>query len=95
MNEELISSYMKLDTNNKRDKLNRELLVIGELLKKIEWDMGLDNEVDIYNYNVSSDNKMSEDEFLVSTYQDVFNVERELLTISKILKENEKDEMFN
>lgn len=95
MNEELIKSYMKLDTNNKRDKLNRELLVIGELLKKIEWDMGLDNEVDIYNYNVSSDNKMSEDEFLVSTYQDIFNVERELLTISKILKENEKDEMFN
>lgn len=95
MSEELIQSYENLDTNNKRDKLSRELLVIGELLSEIEWDMGLDNVVDIYNYDVSNDKNMSEDDFLVSIYQDVFNVERELLTIVRILKENQVEDMFD
>ncbi len=85
MNRDFIEAFNSLDTNNKRDKLNREILVIGEYLKYLEKQLGLDNEIDIYNYNPYNDKKMTEDEFLVSTYQDVFNVERELITITKLL----------
>lgn len=85
MNRDFIEAFNSLDTNNKRDKLNREILVIGEYLKYLEKQLGFDNEIDIYNYNPYNDKKMTEDEFLVSTYQDVFNVERELITITKLL----------
>lgn len=85
MNREFIEAYNNLDTNNKRNKLNREILTIGEYIKNIEEKLGLKNEIDLYNYNAYKDNNLSEDEFLVSTYQDVFNIEREIITIAKLL----------
>ena len=85
MNREFIEAYNNLDTNNKRNKLNREILTIGEYIKNIEEKLGLKNEIDLYNYNAYKDNNLSEDEFLVSTYQDIFNIEREIITIAKLL----------
>ena len=98
MNKEFIEAYNNLDTNNKRDKLNHELLVIKELLKETESDLNLDNDVDIYDYNPENDKDWTEDDFLMSTYQDVYNIERELITVVKLLQEKaksaEKSEMF-
>ena len=95
MNQEFIDAFSHLDVNNKRDKLNRELLAIGEYIKVIEKNLGLENEIDLYNYNSKEDDVLSEDEFLISTYQDVFNIERELITLAKMTEKEEKDEMFD
>ena len=88
MNKELVDAYLLLDTNNKRDKLNREILVIGEMINKIEHKLGFTNEIDLYNYNPNTDKNITEDIFLSSTYQDIFNIERELITILKLLNED-------
>lgn len=95
MNEKFIRAFDNLDVNNKRDKLNRELMTIGKYLEIIEKKLDFDNTVDIYNYDVDNDKNMTEGDFLTSTYQDVFNVERELITIIKLLSESEMDRMFN
>ena len=96
MNKEFVDAFYQLDTNIKKDKLSRELLVIGEYLRHIEKRLGIENEVDIYNYNPATDKEMDDDEYLTSLYQDVFNVERELITIEHLLRNytSEKDRMF-
>ena len=92
MNREFIDAFNHLNVNHKRDKLNRELLVIGEYIKVIERNLGFENEIDLYNYNTKIDEDWSEDDFLTSTYQDIFNIERELITIAEIT-ENDSEEM--
>mgnify|MGYP006916075733 CR=1 FL=1 len=96
MNKEFVDAFYQLDTNIKKDKLSRELLVIGEYLRHIEKRLGIENEVDIYNYNPATDKEMDDDEYLTSLYQDIFNVERELITIERLLRDNktEKERMM-
>ena len=92
MNREFIDAFNHLNVNHKRDKLNREILAIGEYIKLIERNLGFENEIDLYNYNTKIDEDWSEDDFLTSTYQDIFNIERELITIAEIT-ENDSEEM--
>lgn len=91
MNKEFVDAFYQLDTNIKKDKLSRELLVIGEYLRHIEKRLGIENEVDIYNYNPATDKEMDDDEYLTSLYQDIFNVERELITIERLLRDNKAE----
>ena len=90
MNGEFINAYHQLDINAKKDKLSRELLVIGEYLKDIEKKLGFQNDVDIYNYHPIKDKEMNDDEYLTSIYQDIFNIERELITIERLMKDDQK-----
>lgn len=86
MNERLVKAFSELDVNNKRDKISRELMVIGDLLEKLELTLGVQNETDIYNYNPLNNSDQKEGEFLTSIYQDIFNIEREVLTVNKIIE---------
>ena len=85
MNKELVDAFYQLDINNKREKISRELNVIADYLRIIEGKLGLDNNADIYEYNPAVDYTMDEEDHLTSLFQDVFNVERELITIDKLL----------
>lgn len=89
MNEDFINAYHQLDLPAKKDKLSRELLVIGAYLKDIEKKLGFQNEIDIYNFHPVKDKNMSDDEYFTSIYQDVFNIERELITIERLMKDNQ------
>lgn len=91
MNEDFIDAFYQLDIPIKKDKLSRELLVVGEYLKDIENKLGFVNEVDIYNFHPMKDKNMNDDEYLTSIYQDVFNIERELITIERLLQENKNE----
>ena len=91
MNQDFINAYHQLDLPSKKDKLSRELLVIGEYLKDIEQKLGLQNEVDIYNFHPIKDKDMNDEDYLTSIYQDIFNIERELITIERLM-ENIKTE---
>ena len=86
MNERLVKAFQTLDINNKRDKISRELMVIGDLLEKLELNLGVSNETDIYNYNPLNNSNQKEGEFLTSIYQDIFNIEREILNVNKIIE---------
>lgn len=84
MNESFIKSYYDLDLENKRKEFSKELNEVGKLLEQIEYKLGLDNVVDIGNYNKKG---LSEEETLTSFYQDIFNIQRELKLIDGIVNE--------
>ena len=85
MNTNLIKAYDDLDIKSKRNNLSNELSEIGSLLEQIEYKLGLDTKVDINHY---SNDKMTEAETLTLFYQNIFNIERELRLINRIVDED-------
>jgi len=75
----LKKAYDNLDLDDKRDKLSNELLVMEELLKTIENKYGLVPSFKIKSYE--SDSIMSEDEFLSLIYEDIFEIQKQLILI--------------
>lgn len=84
MNANLIKAYDDLDIKSKRNNLSNELSEIGSLLEQIEYKLGLDTKIDI---NLYSNDKMTESETLTLFYQNIFNIERELRLINRIVDE--------
>lgn len=76
---ELKKTYDNLDIDDKKNKLNNELLIIAELLRTIENMYGLVPNFKIKNYDLGS--TMSEDEFLSFLYEDVFEIQKQLILI--------------
>lgn len=83
---ELKKAYNNLDTTEKRNTLSDELIVIGELLKNIEMNHGLTPNFHIKNYEKNS--AMNEDEFLSFIYEDVFEIQKQLILIASSLDTN-------
>lgn len=83
-NEELLKAFNQLDTNNKRNKISDELMIIGELINTIEKNKGIPVNLEIKNYDQNNDSNMTEDEILSFFYEDIFNIENELLTMLSI-----------
>lgn len=77
---ELKKAYNNLDIDIKKNKLNAELLVIAELLKAIESTYGLVPNFKIKNYELGS--TMSEEEFLSFLYEDIFEIQKQLILIT-------------
>lgn len=88
-NEDLLVAYSNLKTNEKRNKLNNEFICIGEYIKYIENALGYHNNIDIKNYNIIQDKYLNEDEFLTCVYDDIYKIEKEIITISKIICEQQ------
>ena len=86
MSAELKNAYNNLDINNKRNKLSDELIVIYELIKKFQNLKGIEPVHKVKNYDLVEDSNLSEDEMLTFLYEDVFNIELELLMLLRILQ---------
>ena len=78
---ELMAKYSDLDLEQKRNQINIELEIIGELIKKVEAVYNIPVSLNVKNYDIAKEKKMSEDEMLAFFYEDVFNIERELITL--------------
>ena len=72
-NENVLESFRQLDTNNKRNKISDELMIIGELINSIEKNSGIPTNLNIKNYDQVNDSNMTEDEILAFFYEDIFN----------------------
>lgn len=81
---ELKTAFDNMELDDKKNKLNEELLVIGELIKKIESFYGIDSDFKIKNYDIKS--QLRDDELLTFLYEDVFEIQRQLLLIIANLK---------
>lgn len=92
MNEEFVNAYHQLDLPTKKEKLCRELHVIGEYLKDIENKLGFANQIELFNYHPINNKEMTEEDYMTNIYQDIFNIERELITIERLLEKNKKKE---
>ena len=78
---DLMAKYSDLDLDQKRNQINIELEIIGELIKKVEAVYNIPVSLNVKNYDIAKEKKMSEDEMLSFFYEDVFNIERELITL--------------
>jgi len=72
MLERLKDAYSKIDLEDKRNELNKELLSLLMLL---------DNESNFYNYVKNSN--ISEEEYLTETYMQVIELRRKIIEIMR------------
>ena len=75
----LKEAYNNLDLDDKRNKLSNELLVMEELLKNIQNKCGLVSNFKIKNYESGSN--INEEEFLSFIYDDLFEIQKQLILI--------------
>lgn len=93
MNEKFKNAFDKLDINEKRNQISNELLIIGEIIKNIENKYNIQSVLNIKNYDINKDNNLQESEMLSFLYEDIYNVERELITVlTAVLKQNKNQE---
>ena len=86
MSEEMKNAYMQLDINNKRNQLSDELLIIFELIKRYENAKGINPVTQVKNYDTKNDKNLNEDEILTFFYEDVYNIQQELITLLNIVE---------
>lgn len=75
----LKEAYDNLDLDDKRNKFSNELLVMEGLLKNIQNRCGLVSNFEIKNYESGSN--MTEDEFLSFIYEDIFEIQKQLILL--------------
>jgi hypothetical protein len=83
----LKDAFNELDINDKRDAISNELIIIAEMIKKIMSYYGMESGFEIKNYNI--DTEMSESDMLTFIYEDVFELERQIMLILSRIGGNE------
>ncbi len=81
MNNELQQAYQNLSLNDKRNALSNEIIIISELINNINQKLNIPHQVQVRNYDVNQDINLSENDLLTYTYEDIYNIKRELLSI--------------
>ncbi len=84
MSIEMKNAYRKLDINNKRNQLSDELIIIYELIKRYENAKGINPITQVKNYDTVNDINLNEDEILTFFYEDVYNIQQELITLLNV-----------
>ena len=87
MNEEFKNSFDILDIDEKRNQISNELMRINAYIAQLELKNNIKNSTEIKNYNPVEDNMLDESEILTYFYEDIYNIEQELV---KILSLSEK-----
>lgn len=83
----LKKAFSEMDINDKKDKISDELIFIGELVKKIQNSCGIENNFKIKNYD--SKTNLNEDETLEFLYEDIFEIQKQLLLLTSTIQNNE------
>lgn len=86
MSEEMKNAYNMLDINDKRNQLSDELLIIFELIKRYENAKGINPVARVKNYDTVNDKNLNEDEMLTFFYEDVYNIQQELITLLNVVE---------
>lgn len=81
MNEAFKSAFEKLSIDDKRNQISDELILISELIKNIEYKLGVSSILNVKNYDINKQSSLSESEMLSFIYEDVYNIQRELITV--------------
>lgn len=82
MTEEFKKAFSNLSIDEKRNQISNELIVIAQLIKNVEDSLHLPSVLSVKNYDNNCD--MSESELLDFLYEDIYNIQKELITIFSI-----------
>ncbi len=85
MSTDLLDSFDVLDVNTKRNQINKELIIIYELIRKYEEMRNVPAISKVKKYNPNTDNDMSEAEMLTFLYEDIYNIQQELISLLSII----------
>lgn len=91
MGEELKYAFDVLDINTKRNQISNELMIIHELIKNYELKRNITPITKIKNYDSVNDADLTENEMLTFLYEDIYNIEQELITLLKIVDIEESE----
>ena len=83
----LKNAFSQMDINDKKDKISDELIFIGELVKKLQGVYGIENNFEIKNYDSKAE--LNEDETLNFLYEDIFEIQKQLLLLVANIQNNE------
>ncbi len=86
MNIDMKNAYAQLDINDKRNQLSNELLIIFELIKRFENLKGVNPITQVKNYDSINDRNLNEDEMLTFFYEDIYNIQQELITLLSLVE---------
>ena len=86
MSEELKEAFDILDINTKRNQISNELITIFEIIKMLESKKKITPLTEVKNYDLAKDKDMTEEELLTFFYEDIFNIEQELITLLNIVE---------
>lgn len=86
MTDEFKNAFKNLSINEKRNQISNEMLVISELIKNYENSVGISSILDVKNYDLVKDANLSENEMLDFIYENIYNIQREIITILSINK---------
>lgn len=79
MTEEFKQAFSNLSVDEKRNRISNELIIIAELIKLKEEALKLPSVLSVKNYE--SNSPMSESEMLDFLYEDIYNIQKELMTL--------------
>ena len=86
MDDKFKIAFNELSLENKRNEISNELMFIGELIKRIEVSLGINpSNININNYDSNTHNKLSESEMLAVLYEDIYNIQKEIITIAGLI----------
>ena len=88
MSQELLNSFDMLDINTKRNQISDELIIIHELIKKYEEIKNITPITKVKNYDTTNDKDLSEAEMLTFFYEDIYNIQQELITLLSSIENN-------
>lgn len=88
MSTELLNSFDVLDVNTKRNQISDELIIIHELIKKYEEIKHIKPITKVKNYDTSNDKNLNEAEMLTFFYEDIYNIQQELITLLSSIENN-------
>lgn len=80
------NAYSMLSINDKRNQISNELIIIHELIKKYEELKGISPITKVKNYDIVNDKDLDENEMLTFLYEDIYNIQQELITLLNSLK---------
>ena len=88
MNTKIIENFDVLDVNTKRNQISNELMIIGELIKNYEMKYSISPLLNVKNYDQTKDKELDESQILTFFYEDIYNIQQELITLLNIFEIN-------
>ena len=88
MGNDLLNKFDVLDINTKRNQISDELIIIYELIKRYEELHGITPITKVKNYDANNDKDMKEAEILTFFYEDIYNIQQELITLLSSIENN-------